>query len=150
VTSQSPGSRAHLILGFDFGLRRIGVAAADSINRTARPLKAVACRDTGADWPAIERLLTAHAPEMLVVGSPYNADGTPGALSRAADQFAAALGLRARLPVARVDERYSSLEANAQLSAERQSGQRRRRVRREDIDSGAAAIILQRWLAGET
>jgi putative Holliday junction resolvase len=146
----SPGSRAHLILGFDFGLRRIGVAAADSINRTARPLVAIARRDTGPDWPALDRLLAAHAPEMLVVGSPYNADGTPGALSRAADEFAATLAARARLPLARVDERYSSLEASSQLSAERRSGQRRRRVRPEDIDSGAAAIILQRWLAGET
>jgi RNase H-fold protein (predicted Holliday junction resolvase) len=48
-----------------------------------------------------------------------------------------------------VDERWSSLEATAALKAQRASGERRRRVRKEDIDSAAAAVILKRWLAGE-
>jgi RNase H-fold protein (predicted Holliday junction resolvase) len=48
-----------------------------------------------------------------------------------------------------VDERWSSLEATAALKAQRASGERRRRIRREDIDSAAAAVILARWLTGE-
>src|SRR5690606_31195961 len=88
-------------------------------------------------------------PDVLVVGAPYNADGTPGALAGAADRFAAELASRFRLPVRRVDERFSSLQANEALKAQRASGERRRRVRREDIDSAAAAVILERWFAGE-
>jgi putative Holliday junction resolvase len=53
------------------------------------------------------------------------------------------------LPVARVDERYSSIDASASLKERRVSGLRRRRVRREDVDSAAAAVILERWLRGE-
>ena len=86
---------------------------------------------------------------MLVVGAPYNADGSPGALAPAARQFAAELERRFGIPVRMVDERWSSLEANAALKARRASGERKRRVRREDIDSTAAAVILERWLAGE-
>ena len=56
---------------------------------------------------------------------------------------------RFSLPVEMVDERWSSLEANAALKARRASGERRRRVRREDVDSVAAAVILERWLSGE-
>jgi RNase H-fold protein (predicted Holliday junction resolvase) len=48
-----------------------------------------------------------------------------------------------------VDERWSSLEASAALKARRASGERKRRVRKEDIDSAAAAVILERWLTGE-
>lgn len=145
----SPDTRAQLILSFDFGLRRIGVASGDNISGRAAPLTAVACRDAGPDWPAIDALLKSHAPNQLVVGTPYNLDGSPGKLGPAADEFAAALHQRYRLPVARVDERWSSVEAGAELKQRRQDGTRSRRIKREDIDSLSAAIILERWLAGE-
>ena len=50
----------------------------------------------------------------------------------------------------RTDEFASSLEAAAELKSQRASGQRRRRVQRADIDSAAAAIILERWLNGRS
>ncbi len=141
---------ARVVVGFDYGLRRIGVAAGDTITQRAAPLTTVRSGDSGPDWDAIVRLIRTHAPHQLVVGSPYNVDGTPGELTAAADNFAAQLAARSSLPVARVDERYSSLEAGAELVARRQSGQRRHRVRKEDIDSLAAAIILERWLGNES
>jgi RNase H-fold protein (predicted Holliday junction resolvase) len=49
----------------------------------------------------------------------------------------------------RCDEFSSSIEATERLRLQRKSGQRRRRVQRGDIDSAAAAIILERWLSGE-
>jgi len=104
--------------------------------------------DRGADWAAIGRLLQQFHPGLLVVGSPRHADGSDSALSGAADRFAAELAQRAGIPVARVDEYASSIEAGAALKRSRERGTRRRRVRRGDIDSVAAAIILQRWLHG--
>ena len=89
------------------------------------------------------------SPGLLVVGAPYNADGSPGALAPAARRFAAELERRFGLPVSMVDERWSSLEASAALKARRASGERKRRVRKEDVDSAAAAVILERWLTGE-
>ena len=148
-SSRPPSRPARIALGFDFGLRRIGVAAGDTITQCGAPLTTIRCGDTGPDWDALVKLVRMHAPHQLVVGSPYNADGTPGTLAAAADGFAAQLATRCALPVARVDERYSSLEAGAELVARRQSGQRRHRVRKEDIDSLAAAIILERWLGHE-
>jgi putative Holliday junction resolvase len=98
------------------------------------------------DWSLIDRTIQTFRPDLLVVGNPLNADGTAGSLSAAADRFALALGKRSRLPVRRTDEYASSLEALEQLKGQRSSGQRRRRVQRGDIDSAAAAIILERWL----
>ncbi|MGH8142145.1 MAG: Holliday junction resolvase RuvX [Steroidobacteraceae bacterium] len=135
-----------VVLGFDFGSRRIGIASGDTVSATAAPCATVAMTDGGADWPAIEGLLRQFQPALLVVGSPRHADGSNSALSAPADRFAAELAQRSGLPVRRVDEYASSIEASATLKRARASGARRRRVRHADIDSAAAAIILQRWL----
>jgi putative Holliday junction resolvase len=140
---------AHAVLAFDFGLKRIGIASGDTLTRVPAPRPAASCGDSGPDWDAISREVRALAPQILVVGAPYNADGSEGSMSAAARRFAAELERRFALPVALVDERYSSLEAHAALKARRASGQRRRRVQRADIDSAAAAVILGRWFAGE-
>jgi putative holliday junction resolvase len=135
----------HTVLAFDFGLKRIGIASADTLTRTAAPRRAA---QVGAnpDWEEIERNVLALRPKLLIVGEPYNADGSPGVLAPAVRRFAAELERRFGLPVKMVDERWSSLEAAAALKAQRANGERKRRVRREDIDSAAAAVILQRWL----
>jgi putative holliday junction resolvase len=144
-----PEAQARVVLAFDFGLRRIGVASGDTISNAAAPRPAVRVSDRGIDWPAIERLLREYQPALLVVGSPRHADGSPASLSARADQFAAALAARAQRPVHRTDEFASSIEAAAELRQQRASRQRRRRVQHADIDSAAAAIILERWLRGE-
>jgi putative Holliday junction resolvase len=144
-----PEAQAQVVLAFDFGLRRIGIAAGDTVSRTAAPHRALLVPASGIDWQQIEKTLRDFRPDLLVVGSPCNADGTAGALSAAADGFALQLAQHSRLPVRRTDEYASSLEAAAELKHQRASGQRRRRVQRADIDSAAAAIILERWLNRE-
>jgi len=144
-----PEARGRVVLAFDFGLRRIGVASGDTVSATAAPCTAIAVTAQGIDWPTIERLLRQYQPDLLVVVNPRNVDGSAGRLSQAADHFAADLSARAGRPVHRTDEFASSLEAADRLKQQRQSGQRRRRVQHADIDGAAAAIILERWLAGE-
>ena len=145
----SGDSTPHIIVAFDFGRKRIGLAAGDTLTGSAAPLPAIPVSSSGPDWAAIERSLRSLHPKRLVVGAPYNVDGTPSVLAAAARGFAAELGKRFGLSVNMVDERWSSLEANELLKAQRASGERRRRIRREDIDSAAAAVILQRWFSGE-
>jgi putative Holliday junction resolvase len=94
----------------------------------------------------VSALLKQHAPNRLVVGCPYNVDGTEQALTGKARRFAQELSERYTLPVELVDERYSSLEAEAALRERRGAGQRGR-IDRGSIDSAAAAIILERWFS---
>jgi putative Holliday junction resolvase len=138
-----------IVVAFDFGLRRIGVARGNTVSGTAAPLTTLPAQDGVPDWAQLLRVVKDQGATQLVVGRPYNTDGTESTLSAASDRFAAELTTRCQQPVARVDERYSSLEAQAQLRAARQSGTRRRAVDKSDIDSHAAAAILERWLAGE-
>jgi putative holliday junction resolvase len=142
-------TRAATVLAFDFGLKRIGIASGDTLTRSAAPRSAARVSPAGPDWQLIEREVRGLAPAVLVVGAPYNADGSAGAMLAAARRFAAELERRFSLPVQLVDERFSSLEAHAALKAQRASGQRRRRLDRAAIDSAAAAVILARYLEGE-
>ena len=115
-------SRAHTVLAFDFGLKRIGIASGDTLTRQAAPRPAAAVGRGGPDWERIALEVRALAPELLVVGAPYNAAGGEGPLGAAARAFAAELERRFTLPVHLVDERFSSLEASAALKAHRASG----------------------------
>ena len=143
-----PERAPRVILAFDFGLRRIGIAAGNTISGAATPLGAALATPAGPDWSAIDRHLKHYEPDLLIVGRPYNVDGSIGTLEAAASEFAAAVAARAGRPVARVDERYSSLEASAQLKQARAAGSRGR-IERADIDGQAAAILLERYLSGE-
>jgi putative Holliday junction resolvase len=141
-------TRPHTVLAFDFGLKRIGIAGGDTVTRQAAPRPAATMLRGAPDWAAIARHVHALAPAVLVVGAPYNADGSDGALLAAVRRFAAELERRFALPVQLIDERFSSLEAGEALKERRASGERRRRIRHEDIDSAAAAVILGRWFQG--
>jgi putative Holliday junction resolvase len=144
----APGARPgapRLILAFDFGLRRIGVACGDSVSRTAAPLRALPANSGEPRWEPIDALLREWQPALLVVGLPYNADGSESAMTGAARGFASELTRRFRLRVELIDERYSSMEASATLKAARESGLRKRRIAKADVDAAAACVILERW-----
>lgn len=134
-----------LVLAFDFGRRRIGVACGDSLSRTASPLAAIANTGSGPAWSTVDSLVREWRPHLMVVGLPYNVDGSESGMSATVRGFANELAGRYALPVHSVDERYSSLEAESRLKSARESGLRKRRVAKTDVDAEAACIILERW-----
>ncbi len=141
---------ARVILAFDFGHRRIGVACGDSITRSASPAGSVSVDAAGPRWDQIESLLRIWTPNLVVIGLPYNVDGSESALTGDARRFAAHFSERHALEVALVDERYSSMDAQARLKSARESGLMRRRVSKADVDAAAACVILERWFAEKT
>jgi putative Holliday junction resolvase len=144
--SAAPGEpRPQLILAFDFGRRRIGVACGDTLRRTASPLAGIANDGVGPRWDAFDSLMRDWLPSLLVVGLPYHVDGSEGAATRAVIGFAEGIADRYGVPVRLVDERYSSLEGASRLRSERARGLRKRRVEKADVDAAAACIILERW-----
>jgi putative Holliday junction resolvase len=145
---RSPNNPA-IVVALDFGLKRIGIASGDTLTRAANPRATLANGIQGPDWIGIARVIADLRPARLAVGEPYNADGSPSALTEAARRFAAELARRSSLPVDLVDERHSSQDAEERLREMRATGQRGRRVTREDVDAVAAAVILERWFAEE-
>jgi putative Holliday junction resolvase len=151
TASGGPKSGApRVVMAFDFGHRRIGVACGDTVSRTAAPLDAVPVGLGGLRWELIHALVREWQPALIVVGLPYNVDGSDSTMTGAAREFAAELERRCRLLVVLVDERYSSREAEARLKSARESGLRRRRVAKADVDAAAACVILERWFTEKT
>jgi len=136
-----------IVLAFDFGQRRIGVACGDTVSRSASHAHAIACRSRGVPWEAVDALIREWRPGLLVVGLPYNVDDSETAAAAGARNFAGELASRYALPVELVDERYSSMEAVDRLRQARASGLRKRRVAKSDVDAGAARVILERWFS---
>ena len=133
----------HILVAFDFGLRRIGVATANRETRTASPLTTVRV-DRELPWRELDRILDDWRPAQLVVGVPEG-DGA-ASIARRARAFAAALGERYGLPVATVDETLSSAAAESELAEKRRSGYLRRRVGKGAVDRVAACLIAEQWM----
>jgi putative holliday junction resolvase len=142
---EAPGGAPRLVLAFDFGRRRIGVACGDTVSRTARPLAGVGNSPTGPRWDVVDSMIREWQPALLVVGLPYNVDDSESSMSESARTFAGELERRYSMPVHLVDERYSSLEAEDRLRSARELGTRKRRVAKSDVDAAAACVILERW-----
>lgn len=136
------------VLGFDYGTRQIGVAVGQTLTASASPLKELRARDGIPNWDEIAALLREWHPDALVVGLPLNMDGTASEMSARAEKFARRLQGRFGLPVHCIDERLSTFEAKQTL---RDSGRRAPSSYRDNpVDSLAAALLLETWLAGQT
>lgn len=129
-----------VLLGFDFGIKRIGIAVGQELTGTARELETLTSPDGGPDWQGISRLINEWRPNALVLGLPLNADGSDHEVTRLARRFGNRLKGRYNLPVFTIDERLSSIEAERQLAEQG-------RFDKEDVDKLAARIILESWLA---
>lgn len=103
------------LLAFDYGEKRIGVAIGNALTRHARALAVVPNRNREFRFEALGKLIGEWKPDALVVGLPLHPDGTPHARTQLAKRFGNQLNGRFNLPVSWVDERYSSVEAAADL-----------------------------------
>lgn len=139
---------ADLVLAFDFGARRIGVAVGNLRTRTASPVTTLEHRGA-LPWPALDTVVRDWNPATLVVGVPEGSLGT-GSVESSARAFAAALTQRYALPVETVDESLTSRVAEAELTEGRRSGLLRRRVRKGRIDEIAARLIAEQWMNRRT
>jgi putative Holliday junction resolvase len=115
-----------VVLGFDFGTRRIGVAIGNGVTRQARPLVIIEALGD-ARWEQLAATIAEWQPVQLVVGVARHPDGAPHEMTARCEKFTRQLEGRYRLPVARVDERYSSVAVDG------------------GRDDQAAALILQQW-----
>ena len=131
------------VLAFDFGLRQIGAAVGNCQVGTTQPLAVFRAKGGIPDWMAIDKLLAEWSPDMLVVGDPLNMDGSASELCARARKFARRLHGRSGLEVVMCDERLSSFEAKQNS---RELGHRGD-FKRHPVDSYAAELILQTWMA---
>lgn len=142
------------IIAIDYGLKRVGVAVGNTLTKSSEPLETLLNTNDDELILQLRKIIKEWQPKQLVMGMPYNPqvkDENPPSkkarkLERKIRSFAIRLGESVELPIEFIDESFSSAEASRQLKLNRQLGERKNSVKKEDIDKAAACVILQRWL----
>jgi len=132
---------SHDILGFDYGLSQIGVAIGQELTRSASALTTLKARDGIPNWEQIQQLLDEWQPGLLLVGAPYNMDGSDSELLVRAKKFGNRLHGRFGLPVELVDERLTSFEAKQLAREQGHDGN----YHKQPVDALAAQLIVESW-----
>lgn len=135
-------STPRTLLGFDFGLKNIGVAVGQELTQTASPLTVIKARDGIPNWNEIQKLIEQWKPQLLVVGLPLNMDGTEQTITNASRKFGNRLNGRFQIPVEWQDERLTTFEALEHLGIHSKLDAKQR----DDVDRISAQLILQSWL----
>lgn len=144
--SQQPLSGHYLC--FDYGTVRIGVAVGNSQLGTATPLIAVKNNSGTPDWSAIDQAINEWKPVGLVVGIPLTENAEVQEMTHLARGFRKRLAKRTEVPVFDADESFTSVQAQQELKKMRANGQRGR-TQKADVDTLAAALILERWFSSK-
>ena len=122
-----------IIMGFDFGMKRIGVAVGQKVTQTASGLTVVQACDGIPRWEYLDKIVLDWQPEKFIVGLPLNMDGSKSEMSQKAHKFSRRMSSRYNIESEMFDERLTSFEA-------------REHEEKTNIDAIAARLILESWL----
>ena len=133
-----------IVLGFDFGQKRIGVAIGYPEVHIASPLETIMAENKQKCFDAISSLVSQWQPKRLIVGLPVHADGTAHGMTTRTLKFIDQLKTRFSLPVEMIDERYTSVIAEDLLR--KTASKKQHRENKSYIDSLSAQLIVQTYL----
>ncbi|MDP6688400.1 MAG: Holliday junction resolvase RuvX [Alphaproteobacteria bacterium] len=128
------------LLGLDLGSKTIGLALSDTTWRIATPLETIRRRKFSVDAERLFALIDEHEVGALVLGLPFNMDGSEGPRCQSTRAFAQNVLALRDLPIVFQDERLSTAAVQRMLVEEMDSTRKRRA---EVVDKLAAAYILQ-------
>jgi putative holliday junction resolvase len=131
------------LLAFDYGTKNIGIACGQTISGTANALAPLKAKDGIPDWAHLEKIINEWQPDLVLVGLPLNMDDSESELSQRARKFANRLHGRFGVKIEMVDERLTSFEAKGEVMSRGGS----RNYKENPVDSIAARLILEAWLA---
>lgn len=134
-----------VVIAFDFGLKRTGVAVGNTVTGSATPECTLTSKDEAPNWEGITLLFEEWKPSQIVVGMPQELDGSDSHLKKRIERFCNQIHGRYNLPVDQENEQFTSIEAAQRLKQLRQSG-RKQKVSKDEVDKIAASIILENWM----
>ncbi|OTG80721.1 Holliday junction resolvase RuvX [Acinetobacter sp. ANC 4648] len=134
-------SQPQLILAFDFGTQKMGMAVGSSIIESATPLALFSMRDGIPNWDELLKIVKQHQPNLFLVGLPLNMDDSESELSARARKFARRLRHQTNIETLMVDERLTTREAREELDHYQAQG----RAKNLAADSIAAALFIESW-----
>jgi putative Holliday junction resolvase len=139
---QSGKKKEGNVIGFDFGQKRIGIAVGNNISKTAQALITIDSSSNNQKFEVIQKIIEEWQPISIVVGVPFNVDGSEHKVTNLSRKFAKQLEQKYSLPTHLIDERYTSIEANHEIKDKKIDLKKKKLL----IDQIAAKIILQSYL----
>lgn len=133
------------VAAIDYGRVRIGLAVSDELRAYAHPRPALDGRNLKATLEKLRDLADEENVERFVVGLPLSMSGEVGKAAERVMKFCQKLADATGREVELLDERLTSVQAERMLA---DGGAKSRRDMRGQVDSAAAAILLEQWLAG--
>jgi putative Holliday junction resolvase len=130
------------VLGIDYGEKRIGLAATDEAGLMAHGMETLVRRGDDSDFERLAGIVRSERIERVVVGMPYNMDGSAGFKAKEVETFIDQLAGRVDVPIETWDERLSTARAEREMLAADMTRKKRSRRR----DRLAAQFILQGYL----
>ena len=130
------------ILGIDYGNKRVGIAVSDALGWTAQPLTTLKQHGHQELLLELKDYIEKYDVEKIIVGMPYNMDGSRGKRAEITQAFINFLQNNLEIPVEIQDERLTTSQAENILLEADLSREKRKNV----IDKVAAALILQSYL----
>ncbi len=130
-----------LIIAFDFGTQKTGMAVGSSIVESATPLALFPMKDGIPNWDELLKIIKQHQPNLFLVGLPLNMDDSESELSTRARKFARRLRHQTNIETLMVDERLTTREARDELDHYHAQG----RAKKLAADSIAAALFIESW-----
>ena len=134
---------SRVFIGVDLGDKRIGLSKSDPLGLIASPVKTIPAVNINTDIQNVVEFATECSAQNIIIGLPLLMSGEKGFQANKASDFAKLLSDNTPIPVQAEDERLSSVEAENILNFNRQKLSKNVKP----LDSFAAAIILQRYLA---
>lgn len=131
-----------VILGLDFGTKRLGIAVSNSDQTVAVPLETWQVRQPSQNLKYLRQLVVDYRAVGFVLGLPIRTDGQEGTAAATVREFGSWVATETSMPLVYIDERYSSAEAELLIWSRGESPTKRKRP----LDSLAAQVILQSYL----
>jgi putative Holliday junction resolvase len=129
-------------LALDVGTKTIGVAVSDELGITANGITTIRRKSLKDDLSELDILVKEYKPGEILVGVPYQMDGSVSKRGGQILKFAYKIKSTFALPVVFWDESYSTVHAEEKLIEANLSRKKRKKV----IDKVAAVFILQEYL----
>ena len=139
-----------VLIGFDFGTKKMGVAVAQCITKTATPLNVLQIKNGYPNWEQLDQIINDYKPDLAIIGYPGRDNKNTSLLADKIEKFGSAIEKHYTMPTILFDESYSTTMARQELRDLRRDGILSRRIKRGQVDSMAAKIILEQWLKLET
>ena len=123
-----------VLICFDYGTKKMGVAIAQCITKTATPLNVIKIKNETPNWEQLDQIVNDYKPDLAIIGYPGKNNKQTSLLADKIEKFGSAIEKHYKMPTILFDETYSTTLARQELRDLRRDGILSRRIKKGQKD----------------